>query len=248
MPKCKWCLQEHEKLAKSHLIPKAFIDSYGGTKSKIYTNDNYPRKLPIGWYDTELKCVKCENEFSSIDDYGARILLKDFNKLIIPFNLPIDESAVQISNNYTQAIKRFLIYTLWKCSKSELLDFGDISLGPYEDKIKNDLLSNKEFAPEEYSFVGQYHTNSIGMTLPFKRKKQDFHGRNYYHLDFNKFSFDIKIDSQSTPPDYDALLKYPNLVFLKFAETPKTKMKNIRRIMNDNESFSNKNRIRKSNR
>lgn len=235
MIQCKWCLNYFDKLAKAHLIPEAFIKDYAGTEGRQYTVDGFSKSTKTGWYDMTINCHNCEKKFQLIDDTGIKILLRDFDKIQIPY--AFHSKVCQISKSYTNDLKRFLLYTLWKCSVSSLAEFEEIKLGEYEDIIKESIIQNKVFEDDEFSFIGQYHVNPIGFSLPFKRDRKGFEGRNYYHIDLNRFGFDIKIDKQKTPDITNFYPKFEHLIFLKYQEPPKKKIEGMKRIMELNEAF-----------
>lgn len=231
MIQCKWCLNHFEKLAKAHIIPEAFIKNYAGIEGRQYTVDGFSKSTKTGWYDTTINCRDCERNFQSIDDKAIKILLKDFDQIQIPTPFHLKGKVCQIPNSYTQDLKRFFLYTLWKCSVSNLPEFAEIELGSYEDIIKKALILNEIFCEDEFSFVGQYHQSPIGFSLPFKRKKKDFKGRTYYHLDLNRFGFDIKIDKQNTLGIWNVFSKFDCIILLKFLEPPQRKVEGMKRIM-----------------
>jgi len=237
MIQCKWCLNYFEKLAKAHIIPESFIKNYAGIEGRQYTVDGFSKSTKTGWYDTSINCQNCEKEFQSIDDKAIKILLKDFDQIQIPPPFYLDGKICQIPKSYTQDLKRFFLYTLWKCSVSSLSEFDEIKLGSYEDIIKKVLIQNKTLSEDEFSFVSQFHQNPIGFSLPFKRKRKDYGGRSYYHLDLNIFGFDIKIDKQKAPDLWDTFSRFDTIVFLKYLKPPKRKVDGIKRILEMNAAY-----------
>lgn len=231
MIKCKWCLNEFEKLAKAHIIPSAIIKNYSGNEGRIHSPSEYSKLTRTGLYDTTINCSSCEKQYQSIDSEAIKILVKDFNNLIIDPPDDLKNKIVQIPKSFTQEIKRFLLYILWKCSVSSLPELKNICLGKYEEVIKEALIQNKIFEDDEFSFVGQFHENPIGLALPFKMKRKDFEGRNYYHIDLNSFGFNLKVDSRKSSDLYDSIQKLENLVFIKFRNPPKNKLEGIRKIL-----------------
>ena len=92
--RCKWCNKEYKKLAKSHIIPKAFAIPDGKNDRFIVTANSHKKKRPIGSWDDTILCQQCEKQYQYIDNNAAQILLKNFDKLIIPFN---DRSCYPLS-------------------------------------------------------------------------------------------------------------------------------------------------------
>ena len=195
----------------------------GETDRFIITGKSHKQKRPTGTWDDTILCRECEKKYQHIDSNAAQILLKDFDSLKIPFNDKLDTAAIQVSKEHLKSIKTFLIYTLWKASVSSREEFKSIKLGPYEERIKNDIISGKDFKLEEYGFIGCYIENPIGALMPFKRIKKDYQRCTFYCLDFSTLMFDIKIDSRKMPSTYKEILEHENLVFLKMKNPPKKK-------------------------
>lgn len=220
MGTCKWCGIETESMAKSHIIPQAFWNYDGKTDKKLFCNTDYAKRSPIGSYDDDILCLKCETDFNYIDSQASDILLKNFEKNLIPFNDKRDEVALQISGRYRDKIKRFLIYTLWRASVSNRDEFKGVNLGPYEDIIRTKILENASFSPHEFGFLASKVAKPSGQFMPLKRYKRDFSGRNYYLVMLSDYTFDIKVDSQNAPKPYDAFVEYENVPFIKMEESP----------------------------
>ncbi len=231
MKHCKWCHKENPQFANSHIIPKAFFVHDGKNDRKILSVGEYPRRKPTGSKDTNILCVDCEKNFQQIDSQAATILLQNFDKYLIPFNDKKDDIALQIDGQHKQAIKRFLIYVLWRASVSTLREFRMIKLGAYEDKIKDALINDKEFGNHEYSFSAFKVEKSSGNIYPRKLNKRAFSGCNFYELDFANFIFNIKVDSRITPEPLKSLTEYEHLVFNKIYETPEKRRQAMVKIV-----------------
>jgi hypothetical protein len=240
--RCKWCNKEYKKLAKSHIIPKAFAIPDGKNDRFIVTANSHKKKRPIGSWDDTILCQQCEKQYQYIDNNGAQILLKNFDKLIIPFNDKKDEVAIQIGVHHLYDLKVFLIYTLWKASVSSLTEFRRIKLGPYEEKIKSDIISKRELGAHEYGFVGCYIDNPIGVIMPFKRNKKNYDGCTFYNLDLSSFEFDVKIDSRKMPATYRFIVEHENTLFLKLKDPSSKRRQSMVEVVKAHEEKFGKNK------
>jgi hypothetical protein len=218
--KCKWCHQQYNKLAKSHIIPKAFFNYDGRQDRFIVSQHNHKKRRPTGSYDTEILCLKCEQDYKRIDSDAADILLKNFHKHTVPFNDKRDEKCFQINNKYKNKIKRFLVYTLWKASTSQLSEFKRVELGPYEDKIRESLIKDEVFDTHTYSFIAFKVEKPVGHIFPYKDNKKNWKDFTYYVMDFGGFIFNIKIDERSTPEPWNVIEEHHHVPFIKLEKTP----------------------------
>jgi len=176
LKRCKWCNGDFSKLAKSHIIPQAFVNPDRKNNRRLVSADKLNRRVRTGSWDDSILCAKCESDYNDIDSKASDILLNNFSKLCIPFGNKIDDIAFQLGGQYKKDLKRFLIYTLWKCSVSQREEFRNVNLGVFEDRIKQDIISGRDFNDKEYSFVSFFVLNPIGMILPYKKKKEEYQG------------------------------------------------------------------------
>ncbi len=75
MSLCRLC--QHERASvKAHVIPRSFfvehIDEGEIAKLVATPKGSHPKKSPVGVYDPEILCGRCEAKFSPYDDYGYR--------------------------------------------------------------------------------------------------------------------------------------------------------------------------------
>ncbi len=70
---CQYC-GETGKLIKAHVIPAAFFRRLrdGQDPPRLLTNKEkeYPKRMPIGVYDSNILCEACESRFGDWDDYA----------------------------------------------------------------------------------------------------------------------------------------------------------------------------------
>lgn len=155
MSTCKLCDKEKE-LINAHIIPKwAFMYLYPeDTKDKgaplnLIEKDKHTRR-PIGPYDQGILCSDCDNYLGNFDGYAKGVFLdSDLERR--------GEEAYLIKNVDFEKLQTFLISVAWRASISGRDEFKNISIGPYEDKIKEILLSIKngqqDLSLTQYSFL-----------------------------------------------------------------------------------------------
>lgn len=140
---CKLCLKETD-LKKSHIIPKSYgrfikegnqkLYSFRKEIDKVETMQDLPSEY--------LLCNECEKKFSIYENYFSRFMQK--------FNLTVQRDGAFLNVNdsikkektYT-LIKSYFLSLVWRMSISKNPLFVQISLGPYEEKMRILLLSAK---------------------------------------------------------------------------------------------------------
>ena len=137
---CHLCLRDR-KLVRSHIIPEAFwreLRDEDGPPVMISGMDGvFPKKSQIGVYDQTILCQGCEEQFQDVDDYGIRVLLKDFDRLFTPVydtNFPPRVGGYVSDDIDQDRLLRFLVSVLWRASVSTQVVFRHVSLGELESQ------------------------------------------------------------------------------------------------------------------
>jgi hypothetical protein len=77
------CCHE-KKLIKAHVIPEKFFTPLRSEKKSPIlcsnTEGKYPKRSPIGIYDSSILCSKCDNYIGNWDNYAQQLLLKEFDE------------------------------------------------------------------------------------------------------------------------------------------------------------------------
>ncbi len=143
---CKFCKNE-KQLIKAHIIPRRF---YIGVHNDKYLNINSKTGeyeiSQCGSYDKNILCAECDdNIIGEFDKEGYKVLFSDFLKhksLQIWSNYKI----YQINNNDydLSKLRKFFVSILWRASISEMKEWMNIKLGPYEKKAYEILKGTNE--------------------------------------------------------------------------------------------------------
>ena len=145
---CKLCGEEKPLIKKSHIISDFLhSDLYdeGHRLVKFHPSEllkDVPRisRPPSATYQGGILCKKCEDHIGTFETYISDLLKDELpieSKLLC--NL-IDEEIIEITNlNYSKT-KLFLLSLLWRTSISDRPDFENVKLGPYEEKIRLQIL------------------------------------------------------------------------------------------------------------
>ncbi len=233
---CLWCNEKYTKLAKSHIIPKAFFNYDGANDRLLVGKNEHKKRRPIGSYDSNILCLDCEKAYCHIDSKAHDILINIFDESLILFQDSKDILAFQISKSYEKTIKQFLLYVLWRASVSKLPEFKNVKLGPYENKIKHALIENKDFLLDEFSFLAVKVANPFGHFYPYR---SDTKKVPYYRLDFADYSFEIKVSNKRTPSPLRILAEHEHIIFIKMENRPEKVIQAMREIVQHNHEFNN---------
>jgi hypothetical protein len=140
MPIGRCCLcRENHWLIKAHIIPRTFWPLDGGTP-KLLSNKSgvFPSRSPQGVYDTIL-CEDCDGKvLGLLDQHAAETLLCGKPQAL--------DTSTEIGNRYPEAdpqkIRLFAAAVAWRASVSKHGFFARISLGPYEEIIRQMILDS----------------------------------------------------------------------------------------------------------
>lgn len=161
---CQFCLTE-TKLIEAHIIPKwAFKSLYPDPKDRseplILVEKGSVKKRPIGPYDPNILCSKCDNFFSIYEGYAKKVFFEMPRKNYSTLSQIVENANID-------KVKIFLLSVIWRASISSRPEFQDVTLGAYKEKIRNLLLtvqsSQDETLAKEYLFIATKFDNG---TLP----------------------------------------------------------------------------------
>ena len=208
MAVCRFCGQP-AKLVKAHAIPEAFFRAIGTGRDVplLISNANdslFPKKQPIGVYDSGILCDVCERLFDQVDAYGIKVLLRLFPETLQSLHRMGDLVGHKCAGVDQDRLKRFFIATLWRASVSTQVFYNRVRLGPrYEEAAKQAvldgplsddfgvILSRWEFSERNKSLV-------TGLMDPFRER---WSGVNAYRFYFGEFVAYVKVDRRPFPPD-----------------------------------------------
>lgn len=227
---CKLCLQV-KPLAKSHIIPKSFYEIGNVLLSdKFY----YPKRRPVGVYDTAILCNDCETYLNKEYENDAKIILLD--------KLPDKVERVEINNpeNINELkvfyqlkdkkeydkIDRFFISVLWRASVSSIEDFKNTKLGCYEE-IARQTIIDKSFNFADFFTIVLLEFSDLKKRICILPNRIRIKGVNFYVLTMGSIKVFIKCDKRKCPNFiYSDILMYKSalrenqneyLLFKKYA-------------------------------
>ena len=164
---CKLCLQNKPLLKKSHIIPdfmhQGLFDQTHALH-KIDLNDfKKSVKLYNGEYESNILCANCDNNiigqyenYASIILYGGKLSKSEDITFQNRRNIHGVELTYCKGIDYTK-FKLFLLSVLWRSSISKREFFRNVSLGPYEDKIREMILNSDPGEPLDFPcFISTY--------------------------------------------------------------------------------------------
>lgn len=204
---CRFCYNNPPSV-DAHIIPRSFFVEHGDDRypSKQITDleNVFPKKLPIGVYDSDILCDKCEPLFSTYDDYGYR------------FFHPPAEYPLQTDGNGTHAyfiedieydkLKLFLLAVLWRASVSTQDFYAGVNLGPDEAIIRHLLRQCNPGSPDEYSIFMQRFDHPSALVPIQCPLKVPLDGIEMYQLILNGFLVFIKVDEKPQPQELRELM------------------------------------------
>lgn len=198
--KCHLCCRE-KKLIKAHIIPEKFFTPLRSEKKSPILCSNtagkYPKRSPIGIYDSAILCSKCDNYIGIWDNYAQQLLLKKFDESLAVYQ-GTDKLFYKINSFDYEKLKLFFISVLWRAAISNHIFFKRIKLGPYQDEIKEMILNGDPGTPEKYPVVIAKFREP-NMTAFLDPHNDKFDGINFYRFYMTGFVIYIKVDKRETP-------------------------------------------------
>jgi len=152
--KCKLC-GELKPLCKSHIIPKFFqreIDYLDekGRMALIKTEPYNEHKIQDGFKEY-LLCEECEKFLN--ENYEKPFKKYWIDEKCIPEK--VYGTEIELTNYDYSVFKLFHLSIIWRASISNLPEYEEVSLGPYEEKLRK-MLVNREAGDETNYMIFGY--------------------------------------------------------------------------------------------
>lgn len=238
---CKFC-GESKKLIRAHIIPEAFFRVLrDGERPPVIVSDIagvYPKRSPIGVYDTGILCIECEREFGPTDEYGAVVLVNELEQRFQPFSSMGQELAYVGSAIDQEMLKMFFLSVLWRAAVSTQAYYKRVTLGPHESRLHTILHSDECPGLDEFSIVlskwrSSGNLSAIGPGLPDPHPER-WGGINAVRIYFGSVVAYIKVDKRPYPEEIrEFSLGASNDVVLIARDLHSSKeMQVLRRILN----------------
>ncbi len=171
MEVCKYCGQERP-LVDAHIIPAAFCrEMLGPGETTLYLLSKNPtehtKRSPLGPYDPAILCRSCEDRFQKLDNYAARLLIRERDKAFQAVR--VCEHPLFIAEQFDYArLKLFVLSVLWRASVSELPFCNRVDLGPRLARVRQMLEDSDPGSPTEFATFLTRWTRAPDKKLPPK--------------------------------------------------------------------------------
>jgi hypothetical protein len=209
---CKLCGCD-KKLVDAHIIPRSFHEplKQGGETPIIITSKPgvYPKQSHIGVYDKEIVCEACEAIFSPWDDYGHKFLTQKLEDARF-----IGSNGERLAYNFGPCdyknLKLFFLSVLWRAGASKQQLFNKVQLGPYEEKLRQVILSKEAGGVADFSIALSKFDAPANETGILNPDRTEYDGVNHYQLYLGGYMAIIKVSNQPPPKCFDGLYLAPN--------------------------------------
>lgn len=214
--KCRLCDLDKD-LIDSHIIPKwAFKylypeDPEDKKKSLELISEGKSIRRRIGPYDQNLLCKDCDNFLGIYDDYGKKVLIE--TEFVKKTELSLVAKGVDFNK-----LQLFLLSVIWRASISTTREFERVSIGPYEERIREIILAvkngqQKDFIENHSFIVTKFETGTLPHDVVNKNIQiphvQKIGGINVAVLFMpNGLKIIIKIDKRPFTGDLEKIANY----------------------------------------
>lgn len=158
----------------------------------------------IGDYDTNILCKDCDTIIEKYDDYGKKLLI-DQEGTFTRIERNGQVLGWEIQDFDYLKLKLFFLGILWRASISLRPFFRRVSLGQYEDRLKELIWNEQDDANATFGCV-------IAKFLPADIKGLEktildpdnlmFEGLNYYRFYFGGYNIWIRVDEGGVPEQF----------------------------------------------
>ncbi len=147
--KCKLCCKEKELCKQSHIIPNFMYKDLFDENNRMHAiqsavgaikQKGYPQ---TGGFDKHILCHSCDNQkLGKLDRYASLILYDGYPKILEHRSGPTGMQYTHCAEICYVQFKLFLLSVLWRASISDRPLFGEVQLGPHQERIRQMLLNS----------------------------------------------------------------------------------------------------------
>jgi len=232
---CKLCKVEKQLIKKSHIIPEFLYKELYDEKHQMLKFDAIEKakgidkisKPPKGEYESELLCRECDgNRLGKYESYLGKIIS---NTKLPKEQTPncekiINETGVEflrIENIDYKLLKLCLLTILWRASISQRPTYKNVSLGPYEEKIRKQLFEENPSSDMDIAIVvmsWRNDTNTATDIIAQPKRHRD-NSKTYYSIILNGYIVLFFISENSINKELEFFrLKEDNTISIIYLE------------------------------
>jgi hypothetical protein len=144
---CKLCRSEAD-LQNSHVISEFQYEPLYDEKHRFHVisvNPEQKERFEQKGFREKLLCSACETKLSRWEAYAKKVIFGEEAHLISRVG-----EFVRVGGVSYREFKLYLLSLLWRMSISSLKYFSDVSLGPYEEKLRIRLFNEDPGLPTDY--------------------------------------------------------------------------------------------------
>jgi hypothetical protein len=219
---CKLC-DKNKRLIKAHIIPEPFFGDRNDLKLVAQAKGAYPRRIPIGVYDTNILCADCDGAIGRLDQHAAEALLQGKSEGLR------HPCSTLVARRYPNAdglkLHRFIISVAWRASVSSHDYFNRVKLGKYESLIRGALLDDASDAAPLQTFLGEFEGKHV---VPLDPHWTRFDDVRVWVIYAGRFIFYMKADRKPIPRDFSIyVLKSAHPVYSVVRQWDESKEKQL---------------------
>lgn len=197
---CRLCEQPltDKNKCDAHIFPRGLLKHMSpeefGKLLIVGTDMGKKKRAPIGSYDSNILCNKCDNKIGHYDDYA----------LTFVNSAKLEDHPVgvgwRVKNIDGHKLKLFCMSYVWRASITTRAEFKGIDLGTkHEEQLRRLILNDNHGGPDDYTVIFAKFTSKsgkgAGIIFPARTK---IRGLTFYEGYLpNLYKFWIKVDSRA---------------------------------------------------
>ena len=213
MTVCRLCDQK-KKLIKAHIVPRSFLQLSADVDkaAKILSTKQgyFPKRTLTGVYDQGILCKDCDAQIGVFDEHAASSLIHSKN---VQSFKEKDVKLKFYNDAKPKMIQKFILSLAWRSSVTSHEFFSRVRLGPYEEKIREYLLSDDIDIFKISASIAEFDDRNFDTSF-LNPHCSKFDGVTVWHFYANRFIFYVKADKQKLPRCFEPIRLQPGKVVM----------------------------------
>jgi hypothetical protein len=172
----------------------------------------FPKKRPMGVYDKEILCARCDNFMGRWDGYAAELLCRPLESFGRLEHLETQQFFYLEGFDYAK-LKLFFVSLIWRAHLTTQPFFEQVNLGPWAGVARKMIQDEDPGGLNTFGVSVVRYENPLAEATMSPAEVIRFGGINCYRVSLPNYAFLVKVDQRPYPTNRHGFVLAPDMPF-----------------------------------